>query len=117
MKSIPQLLKTGLDEAEAIAAPGQLSLSYRALRAHVFKTVSTLNQLGIERNDSVGIVLANGPLMASAFVSIAAGATAAPLNPAYKRGEFDFYLSDLNVKALLVEKKQLHTCQRCRACP
>ncbi len=104
MKSIPQLLKSGLDDAEAIAAPGQQSLSYRALRAHVVKTVSTLNQLGIERNDPVAIVLSNGPLMASAFVSIAAGATAAPLNPACQREEFDFYLSDLDVKALLVEK-------------
>ena len=42
--------------------------------------------------------------MATAFVSIAAGATIAPLNPAYRLKEFDFYFSDLGVKALLVEQ-------------
>ncbi|RXM22203.1 AMP-dependent synthetase, partial [Citrobacter sp. AAK_AS5] len=47
-------------------------------------------------------VLPNGPEMAAAFVSIAAAATTAPLNPAYKREEFDFYLSDLNATALLI---------------
>ena len=46
----------------------------------------------------------NGPEMATAFVSIACCATTAPLNPAYKNDEFDFYLSDLGAKALVVEQ-------------
>ena len=41
--------------------------------------------------------------MASAFVSVAAAATTAPLNPAYRDEEFEFYLSDLNAKALIVD--------------
>jgi acyl-CoA synthetase (AMP-forming)/AMP-acid ligase II/acetyltransferase-like isoleucine patch superfamily enzyme/acyl carrier protein len=40
--------------------------------------------------------------MAVGFVSVAAGATCAPLNPAYREGEFEFYLSDLGAKALLI---------------
>ncbi len=43
-----------------------------------------------------------GPEMASAFVSLAAGATTAPLNPTYQENEFEFYLSDLNAKLLIV---------------
>jgi len=35
-------------------------------------------------------------------VSIAAGATAAPLNPAYRAEEFEFYLTDLRAKLLIV---------------
>ena len=50
----------------------------------------------------VAIVLPNGPEMASAFVAIAAGAATAPLNPAYREPEFEFYLSDLGAKALVV---------------
>lgn len=42
--------------------------------------------------------------MASAFISIASGATAAPLNPGYRAEEFEFYLSDLNARALVVER-------------
>ena len=41
--------------------------------------------------------------MATAFLSVAAAATAAPLNPAYRQDEFEFYLGDLNAKALIVE--------------
>ena len=41
--------------------------------------------------------------MAAAFLSVAAAATAAPLNPAYRQDEFEFYLGDLNAKALIVE--------------
>jgi len=59
--------------------------------------------LGIGRNDRMAIVLGNGPHMASAFVTIAAGATTAPLNPAYRADEFEFYLNDLQAKTLLVE--------------
>src|SRR6185437_6119376 len=58
---------------------------------------------GIGRNDRVAIVLPNGPDMAAAFVAIACGATTAPLNPAYRTEEFDFYLSDLNAKALVIQ--------------
>ncbi|MGI9262754.1 MAG: acyl--CoA ligase, partial [Woeseiaceae bacterium] len=48
--------------------------------------------------------LPNGPEMAASFVAVAACATTAPLNPSYKKDEYDFYLSDLNARALLVEK-------------
>ncbi|HZD25467.1 MAG TPA: AMP-binding protein, partial [Alphaproteobacteria bacterium] len=47
-------------------------------------------------------VLPNGPEMAAAFVAVAGGATTAPLNPAYRTDEFDFYLGDLTAKALIV---------------
>jgi len=66
--------------------------------------VHTLNRLGIGRNDRVAIVLPNGPEMASAFISIAAGATTAPLNPAYREDEFRFYLTDLQARLLVVQK-------------
>jgi acyl-CoA synthetase (AMP-forming)/AMP-acid ligase II len=42
--------------------------------------------------------------MAAAFLCIGAGATTAPLNPAYRAEEFDFYLSDLNAKAIVLPK-------------
>jgi acyl-CoA synthetase (AMP-forming)/AMP-acid ligase II len=40
--------------------------------------------------------------MATAFLAVASAATAAPLNPAYRREEFDFYLDDLKARALIV---------------
>jgi acyl-CoA synthetase (AMP-forming)/AMP-acid ligase II len=102
--TIWELLYTGQDEAPAITAPGRPALTYAGLRRQVQKTIAALNQLGIGRNDPLAIVLPNGPEMASAFVSIGAGATTAPLNPAYQTQEFEFYLNDLGAKALLVER-------------
>jgi acyl-CoA synthetase (AMP-forming)/AMP-acid ligase II/acyl carrier protein len=64
--------------------------------------VIVLNRHGIVRNDRVAVVLPNGLEAAAAFISIASCATYAPLNPAYGPDEFDFYLSDLNAKALVV---------------
>jgi acyl-CoA synthetase (AMP-forming)/AMP-acid ligase II len=66
------------------------------------QTIEALNAKGVGRNDRVAIVLDNGPEMAAAFLAIAAGATAAPLNPAYRAEEFEFYLSDLNAKILVI---------------
>ena len=57
----------------------------------------------MRHTDSVAIVLPNGPEMAVTFVGVAASAICAPLNPAYGRREFEFYLSDLKPKALIVQ--------------
>ena len=101
--SLIRMLSTAADHTVAITAPGRPHLSYGQLRALVQRTLSTLNGLGIGRNDRVAIVLANGPEMATCFLSAACGVTTAPLNPAYRADEFEFYLSDLNAKALIVE--------------
>jgi len=50
------------------------------------------------------MVLANGPEMAAAFLSVTAAGTAAPLNPAYRKEEFEFYLTDLRARALLIQE-------------
>src|ERR1700733_13476262 len=103
--TVPELLKQGLDEAPAIGAPERPSLTHKSLRELAMRTVQSLNAMGIGRGDRVAIVLPNGPEMAASFLAIACGATTAPLNPAYRTEEFDFYLSDLNAKALVVLDK------------
>ena len=101
-ETIVDLLAAGASEAPAILAPGRPALNHGALRAHARETVAALNALGIGRQDRVAIVLPNGPEMAAAYVAVGAGATAAPLNPAYREDEFRFFLEDLGAKALLV---------------
>jgi acyl-CoA synthetase (AMP-forming)/AMP-acid ligase II len=102
--TIIELLNHGADSAAAITAPGRQPLSYAGLRAQVEKTGVALHDLGVGRNDPVAIVLPNGPEIAGAFVSIAANATAAPLNPGYREDEFEFYLSDLQARLLVVQQ-------------
>ena len=98
------LLARGEDDAPAIGAPDMRALTHGELRKLARDTVATLNGFGIGRGDRVAIVLPNGPEMAAAFVAIGTGAVTAPLNPSYKADEYDFYLGDLNAKALVVRE-------------
>jgi oxalate---CoA ligase len=100
--TITKLVERGDANAPALTAPGRSALSHAALRALIEQTARSLRALGIRVDDRVAIVLPNGPETASAFLAVASVATAAPLNPGYRLGEFDFYLSDLNAKALLI---------------
>jgi oxalate---CoA ligase len=102
--TLKDLLAAGADDAVALTAPGRPPLSHGALRALIASTLATLNSLGIGRNQRVAIVLNNGPEMAACFMACASGVTSAPLNPAYRADEFEFYLSDLNAVALIVER-------------
>ncbi len=102
MTTLADLLRAGAEDAVALSAPDRAPLTHGGLRDLTDATVERLNGLGIGRGDRVAIVLPNGPEMAAAFVAIGAGATTAPLNPAYRAEEFQFYLSDLGAKALVV---------------
>ncbi|HUL57652.1 MAG TPA: acyl--CoA ligase [Anaeromyxobacteraceae bacterium] len=102
-RTVLDLLERGAPEAPAIGAPGGATpLRYRELRALAARTVETLNGAGIGRGDRVAMVLPNGPEAAAAFACVAAGATAAPLNPAYRAEDFEFHFRDLGARALLV---------------
>ncbi|MBL0088766.1 MAG: AMP-binding protein [Ideonella sp.] len=101
--SLFALLAQGAANAVAVTAPSRPGLTFEGLRGLVDTTLRTLNGLGIGRNDRVAIVLANGPEMATCFMACACGVASAPLNPSYRADEFEFYLSDLNAKALIVE--------------
>ena len=102
--SLHHLLQRGADAAPALGAPGRRDMTHAELRALVGRTVAQLNALGVGRNDRLAIVLPNGPEMAACFVAAACGTATAPLNPAYRAEEFEFYLSDLGARALVVER-------------
>jgi oxalate---CoA ligase len=89
-------------DAVAIAAPGCPPLTYARLLEQVERTAGVLRGFGVERQHRVAVVLPNGPEMAVTFLAVATAAMCAPLNPAYRANEFDFYLSDLDAHALVV---------------
>ena len=102
-RTIADLLAPARDEARAIGAPERPGITYLELRELVEHTAGALNALGLGEGDGVAIVLPNGPEMATAFVAMAACVTTAPLNPGYRQEEFEFYLEDLEAKALVVQ--------------
>jgi acyl-CoA synthetase (AMP-forming)/AMP-acid ligase II/thioesterase domain-containing protein/acyl carrier protein len=91
-------------DAFAILAGEREPLTYEGLARLLDAISGQLRNLGVGPDDRVAIVLPNGPEMATCFLCVAAVATAAPLNLAYRRSEFDFYLADLRAKALIVQR-------------
>ncbi len=92
----------GLTGSRTIGAPGRAWLDGAGLARLAASVAGTLAERGIGPGDRVAIVLPNGPEMATAFLTVAAACCAAPLNPAYKADEFEFYLSDLKPAAIIL---------------
>ncbi|MGH1351693.1 MAG: acyl--CoA ligase [Methyloligellaceae bacterium] len=101
--TVRALFQNADGSAIAITAPDRAAMSYDQLRGHVDGILRQLAARDIGPGDRVAIVLPNGPEMATAFLAVASGLSAAPLNPGYKEAEFEFYLSDLKPKLVLVE--------------
>jgi amino acid adenylation domain-containing protein len=92
-----------IPNALAILAPGRAPLTYSGLWQQVDDLGKILHAMGLNRHDRLALVLPNGPEMAVAFLGVAVGATCAPLNPAYSADDFDFYLTSLRAKALILQ--------------
>jgi acyl-CoA synthetase (AMP-forming)/AMP-acid ligase II len=104
---IPQLLAERSErtpDALALLAPGRPPLTYGRLRRHMDDVVQTLYTMGLGCGDRVALVLPSGPELAVAALTVAAGATCAPLNPAYNADEYAFHLTDLRIQALIVQE-------------
>jgi len=104
-RTIPELLAARAQcfpDASAVLAPGRASLTYGLLYETICSIRNQLQNMGASGSSRIGIVLPNGPEMAVAFLAVSSCAISAPLNPAYRKNEFDFYLSDLKATALIV---------------
>jgi oxalate---CoA ligase len=104
VKTVYDVVSAGKAAAPAIGAPGRPWLDYAGLKKLTDDTLAALNGVGIGRGDRVAMVIPNGPEMASSFIAVASGTISAPLNPAYRADEFEFYLDDLKPKACILQK-------------
>ena len=105
-KTLPQLLAFYGPSSPAIGAPGRTDMTRGELANMVRLVGGALRGQGIGQKDSVAIVMPNGPEMAVLFPAVASWSIAAPLNAAYREEEFDFYLGDLDTKAVIVMSGQ-----------
>jgi amino acid adenylation domain-containing protein len=86
---------------KAILAPGHSALTFGSLLQRVTDGVAELRRLGVGRGDRVAVVLPNGPETAVAMLAVACGAVCVPLHPGYTADEWQTYLGDLRLSALL----------------
>jgi acyl-CoA synthetase (AMP-forming)/AMP-acid ligase II len=110
---ILDLLENGDPSHRAISVAGsRSSVTYGQLQKQVDALAKTLNQLGLGRGDRIAMALPNGLEVIASFLAASTVGTAAPLNPAYTRDEFKFYLEDTGARALIVPPKD---CEEGRA--
>ena len=95
--TLSSMLAVHAAEHCAFGAAGKSWMNYGALRDLSTDIFLSLRKNGIGAADRVAIVLENGAVMATAFVTVAQAAATAPLNPNYREDEFAFYLQDLNL--------------------
>lgn len=96
-------------DSTAIIVPDKpaLTVSYSQLRADITSFQQKLAKLGVTPASAVSIALPNSYAFIVSFLAAAwQRAIAAPLNPAYKQSEFEFYIDDLSSAVVLVPKGQ-----------
>ncbi|KAK5212431.1 hypothetical protein LTR41_001377 [Exophiala xenobiotica] len=108
---MPLTLSTSFSDSSSATAivvpskPEALTISYRQLTRDVLDFQSKLAELGIGHGDAVSIALPNTYEFIVSFLATSyQRATAAPLNPAYKQAEFEFYIEDLSSAIVIVPR-------------
>ncbi|PYH95156.1 acetyl-CoA synthetase-like protein [Aspergillus ellipticus CBS 707.79] len=85
--------------------PSPLSISYRQLHNHIAQFQAKLARLGVGHGAAVSLALVNSYEFIVAFLAASwQRAIAAPLNPAYKQEEFEFYIDDLSSTLVLIPR-------------
>jgi acyl-CoA synthetase (AMP-forming)/AMP-acid ligase II len=111
-KTLTELLTQGAANRPAIVVPEGPVLTHGRLRQMVAQGADQLAELGVTPGDRVAMALPNGPEVIVCFLAAALGATACPLNHAYKEDEFRFYLEDTGARILLVPRGEGHAARR-----
>src|SRR5713226_8882591 len=104
LKSVDTLLDVlhFADSHTAVIVPELgIRITYDSLRQQVLEMANALASAGIRRGDAVAIALPNGLPAIVSFLAASIAGTAAPLNPAYRHDEFNFFLGDTDARVLI----------------
>ncbi|MDE5415065.1 long-chain-fatty-acid--CoA ligase [Alkalihalobacterium chitinilyticum] len=85
------------------------STTYRELHQKVNQFAHSLSQQGIEKGDTVALLLGNTPEFVVAYYgTICAGATVVPVNPTFTAREIEYILTNSKAKGVIADAS-LHT--------
>ena len=107
MGTLADLLGTANKDSASVIIPGKdpLTVSHLTLEHHIDTCQRQLANLGILPGAAVSISLPNSLEFIITFLATTwQRGIAAPLNPAYKQDEVDFYLEDLGTAAVIVPR-------------
>lgn len=102
MKLTPDVLNGKGDNVLVVTESGP-TFSRDELRKTIISLARLLSGNNVKKGDTVAFALPNTiEFVLSFFAAAKVAAIAAPLNPAYKAAEFEFYLEDTSAKLLLL---------------
>lgn len=85
--------------------PSPLAISYQQLHSHISSFQAKLAKLGVAHGAAVSLSLVNSYEFIVSFLAVSwQRGIAAPLNPAYKQDEFEFYIDDLKSTLVLIPR-------------
>uniref|UniRef100_A0A1D1XX42 4-coumarate--CoA ligase n=1 Tax=Anthurium amnicola TaxID=1678845 RepID=A0A1D1XX42_9ARAE len=103
-------------DRRAISVSGKLDLTHARLQQLVEEAAAVLCSSGVRPGDVVALTFPNTVELVIMFLAvIRSRAVAAPLNSAYTKDEFEFYLSDSESKLLLTNPEGNHAAQAAAA--
>jgi acyl-CoA synthetase (AMP-forming)/AMP-acid ligase II len=102
--TLADVLPSGSEHGRAVVIPDiGVELTYAQLRDRIESVAQALRRGGVGPGDRVAIVLPNGLEFLVTFLAVTwAGATAAPLNPAFTLDEYRFYIADARAGAAIL---------------
>jgi len=103
-RTIVDLIESGTTDAHALVVPdGSAAYSYGQLADAVASVAAALHDAEVRHGDRVALAAADSlQFLLLLFGALAAGATVAPLNPAYTEHEFAISLRDIAPRCLLL---------------
>ena len=107
MGTLVDLLRSTEKDKISVVIPGNepLLISHLTLEHHIKICQQQLANLGIFPGAAVSIALPNSLEFVISFLATTwQRGIAAPLNPAYKQDEFEFYIADLGTTAVIVPR-------------
>jgi acyl-CoA synthetase (AMP-forming)/AMP-acid ligase II len=103
VSTLANVLNPTSSSSNAILIPDGPTVSYAELSDQIERVAELLAGAGVQRGKAVSIVLPNGLDFVVTFLAVArAGAIAAPLNSAYTKDEFKFYMEDADSQLAIV---------------
>ncbi len=91
-----------------LSAPGRDDLTFADLLHQAEEVSAQIRSLGVARSDTIALVLENGSDAATAFLTMAAAAVCAPLNPLLKHDELKALLTDMQARLVIVAQGVEH---------
>ena len=107
--------KAGSGRTAVVVPELGLRVSYESLRQQTWEMASALAGAGVHRDVRVAIALPNGLPAIVSFLAASIAGTAAPLNPAYRHEEFNFFLEDTDARVLICPVKGAEEARRAAA--